>query len=68
MKSVLQSFWLLTVAFGDLLVVILSSAKPVEGVVSGCFFQRALSHVIRRYWRRVSAKRAPSMTVVTETR
>lgn len=33
MKSVLQSFWLLTVAFGDLIVVILSSAKPVNGVV-----------------------------------
>ena len=34
MKSVLQSFWLLTVAFGDLIVVILASVLPVIGVVS----------------------------------
>jgi len=34
MKSVLQSFWLLTVAFGDLIVVILASVLPAMGVVS----------------------------------
>ena len=34
MKSVLQSFWLLTVAFGDLIVVILASVLPTMGVVS----------------------------------
>ena len=34
MKSVLQSFWLLTVAFGDLIVVILASVLPAIGVVS----------------------------------
>lgn len=34
MKSVLQSFWLLTVAGGDLIVVILSSVMPAIGVVS----------------------------------
>ncbi|RMX37229.1 hypothetical protein pdam_00011389 [Pocillopora damicornis] len=35
MKSVLQSFWLLTVAFGDLIVVILASVLPAIGVELG---------------------------------
>lgn len=34
MKSVLQACWLVTTAFGDLIVVILSLSKPVDGVVS----------------------------------
>jgi len=34
MKSVLQACWLVTTAFGDLIVVILSVSKPVDGVVS----------------------------------
>ena len=38
MKSVLQSFWLLTVAFGDLIVVILASVMPALGVVSNLIF------------------------------
>ncbi|XP_065059482.1 solute carrier family 15 member 1-like isoform X1 [Rhopilema esculentum] len=37
MKSVLQACWLLTVAFGDLLVVIFSEAKPVTGVEKEMF-------------------------------
>ncbi|EDO29495.1 predicted protein, partial [Nematostella vectensis] len=46
MKSVLQSFWLLTVAFGDLIVVILSSAKPVKGVEKEMFLYGGLMGVI----------------------
>ncbi|XP_031564525.1 solute carrier family 15 member 2-like isoform X2 [Actinia tenebrosa] len=46
MKSVLQSFWLLTVAFGDLIVVILSSAKPVRGVEKEMFLYGGLMGVI----------------------
>lgn len=38
MKSVLQSFWLLTVAFGDLIVVILASVLPQMGVVSHAIY------------------------------
>lgn len=38
MKSILQSFWLLTVAFGDLIVVILASVMPALGVVSNLIF------------------------------
>ena len=34
MKSVIQACWIVTSAFGDLLVVILSIIKPVSGVVS----------------------------------
>ena len=38
MKSVLQSFWLLTVAFGDLIVIVLTSVKPVKGVVRYIYY------------------------------
>ncbi|KAK3733272.1 hypothetical protein QZH41_011111 [Actinostola sp. cb2023] len=46
MKSVLQSFWLLTVAFGDLIVVILSSSKPVSGVDREMFLYGGLMGII----------------------
>ena len=42
MKSVLQSFWLLTVAFGDLIVVILASVLPAIGVVSYVIMKQEL--------------------------
>ena len=34
MKSVLQACWLVTTAFGDLIVVLLEIIHPVDGVVS----------------------------------
>lgn len=46
MKSVLQSFWLLTVAFGDLIVVILASVTPVKGVEKEMFLYGGLMGVI----------------------
>jgi len=46
MKSVLQSFWLLTVAFGDLIVVILAAAPPVKGVEKEMFLYGGLMGVI----------------------
>eukprot|EP00794_Sanderia_malayensis_P009717 gene9717-10707_t len=42
MKSVLQACWLLTVAFGDLIVVILSEVKPVKGVEKEMFLYGGL--------------------------
>ncbi|XP_078369517.1 solute carrier family 15 member 2-like isoform X1 [Oculina patagonica] len=46
MKSVLQSFWLLTVAGGDLIVVILSSVMPQIGVEKEMFLYGGLMGVI----------------------
>lgn len=46
MKSVLQSFWLLTVAFGDLIVVILASVLPAIGVEREMFLYGGLMGVI----------------------
>lgn len=46
MKSVLQSFWLLTVAFGDLIVVILASVLPAMGVDKEMFLYGGLMGVI----------------------
>ncbi|XP_057300267.1 peptide transporter family 1-like isoform X1 [Hydractinia symbiolongicarpus] len=46
MKSVLQACWLLTTAFGDLLVVILSVAKPVDGVEKEMFLYGGIMLVV----------------------
>lgn len=46
MKSVLQSFWLLTITFGDLLVIILTSVKPVKGVEKEMFLYGGLMALI----------------------
>lgn len=46
MKSVLQSFWLLTVAFGDLVVMILSLANPVKGIEKEMFMYSGVMVVI----------------------
>lgn len=46
MKSVIQSLWLLTTAFGDLIVMILAVAKPVEGVVQEMFLYAGLMLIV----------------------
>ena len=46
MKSVIQSLWLLTIAFGDLIVMILAVANPVSGVVSEMFLYAGLMLIV----------------------
>ena len=46
MKSVLQAFWMLSVAFGDLVVVLISVINPVDGVVEEMFLYGALMVVV----------------------
>ena len=42
MKSVLQAFWLLTVAFGNIIVILVSEAKIFDDQASEFFFFAAL--------------------------
>ncbi|XP_066930384.1 solute carrier family 15 member 2-like isoform X2 [Clytia hemisphaerica] len=46
MKSVLQACWLVTTAFGDLIVVILSLSKPVDGVEKEMFLYGGVMLVV----------------------
>ncbi|XP_047139390.1 peptide transporter family 2 isoform X1 [Hydra vulgaris] len=46
MKSVIQAFWIVTSAFGDLIVVILSVAKPVNGVDKEMFLYAGVMVVV----------------------
>ena len=42
MKSVLQAFWLLTVAFGNIIVIFVAEAKAFNDQASEFFFFAAL--------------------------
>ena len=42
MKSVLQAFWLLTVAFGNIIVIFVAEAKAFSDQASEFFFFAAL--------------------------
>ena len=42
MKSVLQAFWLLTVAFGNIIVILVAEAKAFNEQASEFFFFAAL--------------------------